>query len=94
MLSIGKKVICIRANWEFKAWPLPVRTPELYQVYKVREIVVLRRGAALRFEEIVNPSFQTNFDGYGEPAFNHKNFVPLEERSNTMIEEVLSEDFA
>ena len=88
---VGQQVVCVSDRFSSDMrWRRTVRTfPILKAVYTIREIHVEGPLTGFCFHEIVNPC--TWFAaGYGEPAFNSRNFRPVKRTSIAVFERLLA----
>jgi hypothetical protein len=67
-MQIGKKVVCINDHWGMVRLPFDI-LPNKNEIYTIRDIVVDNSGMSFQFEEIINPTFNSN-----EIAFHSLNF--------------------
>jgi hypothetical protein len=88
---VGQQVVCVNDNfstdprWRQTVSVFPVRN----SVYTIREIHVEAPLTGFCFHEIVNP--RTWFAaGYGEPAFNSRNFRPVKATNIDVFEKLLA----
>lgn len=87
---IGQRVVCVNDRFSSdKRWRRTVqRFPALNTVYTIREIHVEASLSGFCFYEIINP--RTWFAaGYGEPAFNSRNFRPVRTTNIEVFERLL-----
>jgi hypothetical protein len=88
---IGQQVVCISDKFSCDMrWRRTVRTfPVLNAIYTIREIHVEGALMGFCFYQIVNP--RTLFAaGYGEPAFNSRNFRPVKATNIEVFERLLN----
>ena len=90
---IGQQVVCVSdqfssdIRWRRTVQLFPVRRA----IYTIREIHVEGPLMGFCFYEIVNPC--TWFAaGYGEPAFNSRNFRPVKKTNIEVFERLLAPD--
>ena len=88
---VGQQVVCVNdkfssnQRWRQTVCTFPVRNT----IYTIREIHVEAPLTGFCFHEIVNP--RTWFAaGYGEPAFNSRNFRPVKRTSIDVFERLLA----
>lgn len=88
---VGQQVVCVNdkfstdQRWRNTVSVFPVRSA----IYTIREIHVEAPLTGFCFHEIVNP--RTWFAaGYGEPAFNSRNFRPVKPTSIDVFEKLLA----
>ena len=88
---VGQQVVCVNDRFSPNpGWRQTVRAfPVRNGVYTIREIHCEPPLVGFCFYEIVNP--RTWFAiGYGEPAFNCKNFRPVKPTSIEVFEKLLA----
>lgn len=88
--DIGQQVVCVNDRFSRDMrWRRTVhKFPILNSIYTIREIHVEGRLVGFCFHEILNPC--TWFAaGYGEPAFNSRNFRPVKSTSIEVFERLL-----
>lgn len=87
---VGQQVVCINDKFSCDMrWRRTVCAfPVLSMIYTIREIHVEGPLMGFCFDEIVNP--RTWFTaGYGEPAFNSRNFRPVKATNIEMFQRLL-----
>jgi hypothetical protein len=88
---VGQQVVCVNDRFSSDMrWRQTVRIfPIRNAIYTIREIHVEGPLAGFCFHEIVNPC--TWFAaGFGEPAFNSRNFRPVKTTSIEVFERLLA----
>jgi hypothetical protein len=88
--QVGQQVVCVNDQFSCDMrWRRTVRIfPVLNGVYTIREIHVEGPLVGFCFYQIVNPC--TLFAaGYGEPAFNSRNFRPVKRTSIGIFRKLL-----
>ena len=87
---VGQQVVCVNDKFSSdKRWRQTVRNfPTLNTVYTIREIHTDGPLVGFCFYQIVNP--RTWFAaGFGEPAFNSRNFRPVKTTNIEVFENLL-----
>jgi hypothetical protein len=88
---VGQQVVCVHDRFSSDLrWRETVRIfPVRNAIYTIREIHVEAPLTGFCFHEIVNP--RTWFAaGYGEPAFNSRNFRPVKTTNIDVFEKLLA----
>lgn len=88
---VGQQVVCISDKFSCDMrWRRTVRVfPVLNAVYTIREIHVEGPLTGFCFHEIFNP-YTWFAAGFGEPAFNSRNFRPVKRTSIAVFEQLLA----
>jgi len=87
---VGQQVVCVNDRFSRDMrWRQTVRNfPILNSIYTIREIYVEGPLVGFCFQEILNPC--TWFAaGFGEPAFNSRNFRPVKTTSIEVFKKLL-----
>lgn len=87
---VGQRVVCVSDKFSCDTrWRRTVRIfPVLNGIYTIREIHVEGPLIGFCFYQIVNPR-SLFAAGYGEPAFNSRNFRPVKATSIEVFERLL-----